>query len=145
MTEDRTLFDSLPDDDQTLQCAGDDDAAGSTDRTEPKPVGRPPAGIPHSGTDTSRAAARRISPLASALTARVFHFIASRADNGATDFEVQDGLGLSGDTERPRRWTLQKCGLVRDSGTRRKSPSGRAAIVYVATAEGLSQGRSQAS
>lgn len=103
-----------------------------------------PVGVPANDTDTSRAAARRISPLASALTARVFHFIASRADDGATDFEVQDGLGLSGDTERPRRWTLQKCGLVRDSGLRRKSPSGRAAIVYVATVDGLQQSKSQA-
>ena len=128
----KTLFDSRP-----------ESTADSIEAEASTPGAVCPVGIPHSGTDTSRAAARRMSPLASAMTARVFRFIASRADHGATDFDTQAGLFLSGDTERPLRWTLQKCGLVKDSGTRRKSPSGRAAIVYVATAEGLSQSRSQ--
>ncbi len=40
---------------------------------------------------------------------------------------------MTGDSERPRRWELQRRGLVKDSGQRRNSPRGRKAIVYVAT------------
>jgi len=102
---------------------------GATDR--PGPVG-----APHSGPDTSRAAAERIAPGASGLAVKVFGVIAARGDDGATDFEIQESLGMSGDTERPRRWELERDGLIHDSGRRRKSPSGRAARVYVATAQG---------
>lgn len=140
---DKTLFDSLPDDSDKPHGNRASEPVNSEDSA--KPVDVPFVGIPHSGTDTSRAAAREMSPLASTLNLRVFRFIVDRSDDGATDFDIQAGLGLSGDTERPRRWTLQKCGLVKDSGARRDSPSGRAAIVYVATVEGLSLSRSQAS
>ena len=89
--------------------------------------------LPHSGPDTSRAAAERICPVATAQAARVFHFIAQRGDEGATDHEVQAELGMTGDSERPRRWSLQRSGLIRDSGQRRKSPRGRQAIVWIST------------
>ncbi len=71
-------------------------------------------------------------PAATAQAARVFHFIAECGKEGATDHEVQTELGMTGDSERPRRWSLHRAGLIRDSGQRRKSPAGRPAIVWIA-------------
>ena len=107
-------------------------------------AGRRRVSPPGSGPDTSREAAERIAPVASALAAQVMLFIADQGEQGATDQEVQQALGLSGDTERPRLWELKHCGFVRDSGTRRRSPSGRPVRVYVATEKALSRQRKQA-
>lgn len=143
MTEDRTLFDLQP---ANLQTGDGVSAEHSRIGPQDGPQqARMPTGVPHNGTDTSREAARRISPLSAAQAARLFYFVAQQGETGATDHEIQAALDLSGDTERPRRWGLVKAGLIEDSGRRRNSPSGRPATVYVATAEGLSQGRSQAS
>ena len=98
-----------------------------------KPSKPRPVGVPHNGTETSREAGERIAPVASAQAARVLVYIAGQGDDGATDHEVQTALGMTGDSERPRRWSLQRAGLIRDSGQRRKSPAGRAAIVWIAT------------
>jgi hypothetical protein len=79
---------------------------------------------PHSGSETSRAAAQRIKPLTGALRKEVLRFIAERGDAGATDHEIAAGLGMLSDTARARRCELRDLGLVRDSGERRLSPSG---------------------
>ena len=115
---------------------------GKSDESRPKPSR---AAIPDSGTDTSRAAGEQITPVAMGQVARVFHLIAGRGDEGATDHEIQAELGMTGDSERPRRWTLQRSGLVRDSGQRRKSPTGRDVIVWVAAADAVAGNQSQAS
>lgn len=94
-----------------------------------------PIGLPHSGSDTSREAAERMVPGASAQAARVFQFISKCGKEGATDHEIQSALAMTGDSERPRRWSLQRAGLIRDSGQRRKSPAGRQAIVWISTDE----------
>lgn len=131
-----------------------DDGIQERDRPPDKPIGLPPSetnarsaahedkgrdkrknrpvGVPHNGTETSRAAAERITPVAISQAARVFHFIAQCGDEGATDHEVQAELELTGDSERPRRCSLHRAGLIRDSGQRRKSPAGRQAIVWIA-------------
>lgn len=88
---------------------------------------------PHSGSVTSREAARRIAPAAISQVAQVFAFILRQGSEGATDLEIQAELGLSGDSERPRRKALQIAGEIIDSGTTRKSPTGRDSIVWVAT------------
>lgn len=110
------------------------------DESDEQPDARPPEasrsrvyGVPHSGSQTSRNAAERIAPVATAQAARVFHAIAAAGADGRTDHELQQLLGMTGDSERPRRWSLQRAGLIRDSGQRRKSPAGRAAIVWIAT------------
>lgn len=89
--------------------------------------------LPHNGTSTSKAAAKRMVPGASAQSARVYNFIAERGKEGATDHEVQSALAMTGDSERPRRWSLCRAGLIRDSGQRRKAPTGRPVIVWIAT------------
>ncbi len=99
---------------------------------------------PRSGSDTSRSAAKAVASSALALSRRVFDFIASRGSLGATDHEIQTSLAIAGDTERPRRVSLQQANLIRDSGQRRATPSGRSAVVWVTTGEPFSQENSPA-
>lgn len=51
---------------------------------------------------------------------------------GATDHEIADGLGMLESTSRARRVELARAGLVSEPGYRRPTPSGRAAVVWVA-------------
>lgn len=86
---------------------------------------------PYSDDDTSKEAAEALEPsVIGRLRRAVLEFIRSR-DNGATDEEIQEALGLDGDTGRPRRWELRNLGLVEDSGMRRKTTAGRNAVVWV--------------
>jgi len=50
---------------------------------------------------------------------------------GATDEEVELAFGLAHQTVSPRRRELVLAGLVKDSGERRKTSSGRQATVWV--------------
>lgn len=87
---------------------------------------------PASNPTTSRAAAEAIEPTAATLRRQVLDFIESCGDRGATDCEIQAALGMSGDTQRPRRWELSDCEspLIVDSGLRRRTERGREAIVW---------------
>jgi hypothetical protein len=86
---------------------------------------------------TSTAAA--ISVLESKDTQRehVHQAIAASGGAGRSDFEVQDLLGLDGNTERPRRWELWKQGRIRilrdpeGNAVKRLTPTGRRAVVWV--------------
>jgi hypothetical protein len=51
---------------------------------------------------------------------------------GLTDEEIEDALGIGGNTERPRRKKLEEAGLILDSGATRPTSTGKAAIVWVA-------------
>lgn len=85
---------------------------------------------PHS--PTSRAAAGRAKESAGTQRARVLAYIQWCSATGATDEELQDRLGMNPSTQRPRRVELVAKGLVKDSGVRRQTRSGRAAVVWVA-------------
>ncbi|MEZ6127895.1 MAG: hypothetical protein R3C59_04385 [Planctomycetaceae bacterium] len=74
---------------------------------------------PHNGTDTSMAAAERIQPAVTGQRRKVLDFVRDRGELGATDSEIQAGLNIPGDTERPRRRELEQAGLITDSGDRR--------------------------
>jgi hypothetical protein len=93
-------------------------------------VSEAPARLPahQRHSTTSRAAARAAVPRVNELQARVLAFI--RAQGGATDNEIQDALDMNPSTQRPRRIELMERGLVRDSGRKRKTPSGREAVVW---------------
>lgn len=52
--------------------------------------------------------------------------------NGATDEEIIRCVGYSPNTVRPRRVELTHQGLLYDSGQRRKTASGKPAIVWKA-------------
>jgi len=88
------------------------------------------------GPATSRAAARSMRSSTPAQRERVLVFIASRGVVGATDAETQTALGLGPQSVSPRRGELARLGLVRDSGARRATPSGRRAIVWIAAERG---------
>lgn len=81
---------------------------------------------------TSLAAAEAIRPAADTLRAAVLHFLEERGDDGATDEEMQDALGINPSTQRPRRIELVEAGWVKDSGRTRKTRSGGTAVVWTA-------------
>lgn len=80
--------------------------------------------------ETSKLAAESMRDSASTLRAKVFAFITGQGEAGATDEQIQLALDMNPSTERPRRVELVRAGSVRDSGDRRKTASGRAAIVW---------------
>lgn len=82
------------------------------------------------GSQTSTDAAESIAPAVGTLQARVYEFLKSKADRGATDEEMQLGLDMSPSTQRPRRVELVRKGLVIDSGEKRETKSGRSAVVW---------------
>jgi hypothetical protein len=88
--------------------------------------------LPHNGTPTSRLAAKVMKPLAGKQLAKIFEFLKSRGADGATDQE-QQLLGLSGDSQRPRRNRLVELGWVKDSGVMRMTKSGTPAKVWIVT------------
>lgn len=88
--------------------------------------------LPHNGTDTSKLAAQSMRSQAIAQQQRVLEVIRRAGDAGMTDEQIQVALGLSGDSERPRRRKLVELGLVADSGAVRETASGHAAVVWVA-------------
>jgi predicted ArsR family transcriptional regulator len=79
---------------------------------------------------TSFAAARSVRGKSGAQRARVFLCILRRGTKGATLEEIEQELGLPGNTVRPRRVELEGLGFVQDSGTRRPTSSGKMAIVW---------------
>lgn len=85
---------------------------------------------PHSGPQTSRDAAVDIREHAHKQRARVLAFLASRGAHGATDQEIEQALGMVGNSVRPRRGELLESGCLEDSGTTRKTVSGRNATVW---------------
>jgi hypothetical protein len=90
-------------------------------------------GAPYAkGSDTSREAAESLSNTGT-LRALVLAAIRLRNGRGATDQELQEALNLPVNVQTPRRWELVNMGLVRDSGQRRKTRSGRNATVWVTT------------
>lgn len=91
----------------------------------------------HRRTDTSREAAEEIRADVPRLRRLVYAHIASRGLTGATDQECQEALNLPANTQGPRRIELTNSGHVRDSGARRKTRSGRNAIVWIATGKPL--------
>ena len=82
---------------------------------------------PHVGAATSLAAAIAIEPSADTLRGEV---LAELRKRDATDEQLQMRLHMNPSTQRPRRVELVKMGLVRDSGMRRNTSSGRKAIVW---------------
>lgn len=83
--------------------------------------------VPTGERETSLRAAHQLSANNEHRTLEqiVFDAIAAKPRN---DFELQRDLDLSGDTLRPRRWSLQKRGLVEDSGETRKAKRGQAIV-----------------
>jgi hypothetical protein len=90
-----------------------------------------PKSQPHS--PTSQAAATAIRPDANRLRAAVLEFLRTRGADGATDEDGIEGTGIGPSTFRPRRVELVELAMVKDSGTKRRTKSGRLAAVWIAT------------
>ncbi len=86
-------------------------------------------------SDTSRTAAVAVASSGKPHIdrERVMNYLMSRGDEGATDEEMQNGIPLAQNSQRPRRIECCQGGLVRDSGRTRKTKSGRKAVVWVVT------------
>jgi hypothetical protein len=92
---------------------------------------------PHQAhSDTSRAAAASMIPKFKGLMLHLMKFFKARAGAGMTDEEGQFMAQINGNSYRPARVKLQEYGMIRDSGMRRKTRSGKEAVVWVATQEG---------
>jgi hypothetical protein len=62
----------------------------------------------------------------------VYRYLQGRGDFGATDEEMQEHLGMSPNTQRPRRCELVNMGVVVATSRRRKTRSDFDAVVWVA-------------
>ena len=97
----------------------------------PEPLGSTPSYPFVRHSDTSREAAESGSHTArSTVRHRVHDFIDEQGDGGATDEEIIDAIGGNPSGIRPRRIELVQAGLVRDSGKRRATRSGRQAVIW---------------
>lgn len=102
------------------------------------PTGLPISALPQhkktapyvKGSDTSKAAAESVEPDLGRLEGLVLSHISSRGLLGATDDETEVALDLSHQTASARRRRLVQLGRVVDSGMRRKTRSGRKAVVW---------------
>lgn len=87
-------------------------------------------------SETSKASADTMGGVKS-IRARIFEYFALEGELGATDDEVQRLLDIDPSTQRPRRIELARDRLIEDSGFRRQTRAGRAAVVWRITARGL--------
>lgn len=88
--------------------------------------------IPSNGVDTSEAAAESLSAIAETLTERVYHYVASKGEEGATCDEVEIAMSLRHQTASSRLWDLEGKRLLRKTTDTRKARSGRMVRIYIA-------------
>jgi hypothetical protein len=80
---------------------------------------------------TSHEAAASMIDAAGVQRAKVMEVIALAGSQGATDAEVELETGFRAQSVSPRRGELVTLGVIVDSGQRRRTPSGRSAIVWI--------------
>lgn len=90
--------------------------------------------LPFTGTSeatraTSQDAARKVSNC-DADRRRLLAYIRDR-EHGATDDEMQQALGMAGDSQRPRRIELARAGCIEGrEGMTRATRAGRPAVIW---------------
>lgn len=84
-----------------------------------------------SGSETSRDAARSMRIAAKQQEQRVLIAIYNRGSVGGTSDELEVQLQLTHQSASARVSELKKTGRIIDGGTRRKTRSGRYAVVYI--------------
>lgn len=85
-------------------------------------------------SETSIAAAGKARPKAPAYRTAILGYLTGRAEQGATNEEISLAMGIKIQTVCPRMVELREAGTVVDSGTRRRTESGRDAVVWIARA-----------
>jgi len=86
---------------------------------------------------TSRLAAVRVYPETGSLRLKIYELLLRAETRGATDYEIESILSISGNSVRPLRGSLEKQGFIIDSGTTRENRNGNPCIVWVAVEEGM--------
>jgi len=81
---------------------------------------------------TSRAAAIAAEPTAGTKRAMLLAFLRGRAEQGATDEEMQLEVPMAANTQRPRRVELIEGRHITNSGRTRKTIGGQEAVVWIA-------------
>lgn len=84
---------------------------------------------PYVKSETSYRAAEAIKPHVARLQSMVLEFI--RNNGPCTDEQIQEGLGLGGSTQRPRRIELLRFGLIEKIDDEGRTRSGRHATRWV--------------
>lgn len=90
------------------------------------PLGDPP--VRSNAPDTSHEAAESMKPHHSRLANDCLAYIKLEGD--ATCWEIEQALEMSHQTASARLWELRRAGVIQDTGRRRKTGSGRSAIVW---------------
>jgi DNA-binding IclR family transcriptional regulator len=88
----------------------------------------------HRAVDTSIAAADALAPGLGRLQRLALEAIRNAGHHGCTADELAAKLGLTRWTVQPRTTELRRKGAIQDSGRRRRNITGKAAIVWTATA-----------
>ncbi|KAJ3082379.1 hypothetical protein HK102_001741 [Quaeritorhiza haematococci] len=95
---------------------------------------------PSNGTPTSDEAAASIYPHAQRQRDILYAYVCEQYMLGTTNQEAEDALGMPAQTITPRMLELRREGLVVDSGEKRRTRSGRRAVVWIdASAEDYDQ------
>ena len=98
------------------------------DYVPPPYRGEPPA---QSHSPTSLAAAESIRKVIGPLHKRILEYLREVEHfGGSTDEEMQINLDMGANTQRPRRRELELMGKIQNSGTTRRTKSGREAVVW---------------
>jgi predicted transcriptional regulator len=119
--------------DKPIPCSGglgiwdwEPDAAA---RQPYRPYGGQPPAV--AGSETSAAAAESLLGFVGTLREKVLRYVERCGEEGTTDDEIERALSLRHQTASARRRELEQMGLVRATGRKRKTSSGRYAQVYV--------------
>ena len=86
---------------------------------------------------TSLEALLRVEPHIGSINRAVYAYIESCGLDGATDYEIEMGTHIEGNSIRPSRGALVKAGSITDTGRTRKNHKGNACIVWIAIDEGM--------
>jgi len=92
--------------------------------------------LPYSGSANSRKAALSVASKSAQDEARLLEFIRGRGSEGATDEEIREHFGWSGDYERPRRWSLSRKGRLVVGGQRRNAKTNLMTVWVVPVSAG---------
>lgn len=93
----------------------------------------------HNPRDTEVLAAQLVTPKAGTLRLKALAAFRTAGSAGLTDQELADVTGLYLYTVAPRRVELVRQGWLSDTGERRTTARGRAAVVWALTPAGTSQ------
>ncbi len=93
--------------------------------------------VASSAQRTSILAAEKALPRSGTKRRRVYDYIVNRGLHGATDDEIQEALGIDGNTVRPTRGGLVEDGHIIDTGTTRKNKHGNECIVWRCAEQGM--------